>query len=299
MINTLTIITSNADLLSLNEGFAEQVHIAFDIKGVRSLNEFSASTLHVGSIFDSGNITFSIYLDSFQKVDFSKILEDIKNERYILVQNTFHPNYHRVEQKPVICFNSVDKGTPELILFITEMNKTFQAQGYNGIYPMYFSNDPTPFSSRDNFCFPIHLSKTDICNCYYDILKNKFYSAKYIGIRSLEIALIIQELKKAEDRLLQEQPLQFEMLKMFSFLSSSSKLLSYQLDIAKADLENQKKYLEILRGKDGALEIINFYKNEYEILPLWYKRFGHILKVITGKRSFRSLYDDNTKKYKL
>lgn len=44
--------------------------------------------------------------------------------------------------------------------------------------------------------------------------------------------------------------------------------------------------------------ILRFYKNEYEILPLWYKRIGHIIKVLQGKRSFRSLYDKRIKKYK-
>jgi hypothetical protein len=45
-------------------------------------------------------------------------------------------------------------------------------------------------------------------------------------------------------------------------------------------------------------EIMDWYHKEYEILPLWYKRFGHIIKVIMGKRSFRSLFSDNAKKYK-
>jgi hypothetical protein len=34
------------------------------------------------------------------------------------------------------------------------------------------------------------------------------------------------------------------------------------------------------------------------VLPLWYKRFGHIIKVLTGKRSFKSLFDDKAKKGK-
>lgn len=42
----------------------------------------------------------------------------------------------------------------------------------------------------------------------------------------------------------------------------------------------------------------NWYRHEYEILPLWYKRFGHILKVIMGKRTFHSLFKNNVKKYK-
>ena len=45
-------------------------------------------------------------------------------------------------------------------------------------------------------------------------------------------------------------------------------------------------------------EVIDWYNHEYEILPLWYKQFGHIIKVLMGKRSFRSLFSDNVKKYK-
>lgn len=45
-------------------------------------------------------------------------------------------------------------------------------------------------------------------------------------------------------------------------------------------------------------DVIDWYHKEYEILPLWYKRFGHILKVLTGKRTFRSLFRDDVKKHK-
>jgi hypothetical protein len=44
--------------------------------------------------------------------------------------------------------------------------------------------------------------------------------------------------------------------------------------------------LEHTRGND----ILAWYKKEYEILPLWYKKFGHIIKVLTGKRTFKSLF---------
>lgn len=36
-------------------------------------------------------------------------------------------------------------------------------------------------------------------------------------------------------------------------------------------------------------DVIDWYQREYEILPLWYKRFGHIIKAFKGKRSFSSL----------
>lgn len=38
------------------------------------------------------------------------------------------------------------------------------------------------------------------------------------------------------------------------------------------------------------IQIAEWYHHQYEVLPLWYKRFGHIIKVIYGKRTFRSLF---------
>lgn len=49
-----------------------------------------------------------------------------------------------------------------------------------------------------------------------------------------------------------------------------------------------QKELEYLRENRDNIQ--NWYNKEYEALPTWYKRFGHIIKVLTGKRSFKSLY---------
>lgn len=49
-----------------------------------------------------------------------------------------------------------------------------------------------------------------------------------------------------------------------------------------------QKELEFLKSNRDS--IADWYNKEYEVLPLWYKRFGHIVKVMTGKRSFKSLY---------
>lgn len=37
-------------------------------------------------------------------------------------------------------------------------------------------------------------------------------------------------------------------------------------------------------------ELKSWYHKEYEVLPLWYKRFGHIIKVVKGKRTVSSLF---------
>jgi hypothetical protein len=49
-------------------------------------------------------------------------------------------------------------------------------------------------------------------------------------------------------------------------------------------------------GEQEYYDLKTWYHDEYEVLPLWYKRMGHIIKVLKGKRSFRSLFTDNIKK---
>jgi hypothetical protein len=65
-------------------------------------------------------------------------------------------------------------------------------------------------------------------------------------------------------------------------------------------LTGAEKTIDVIRTKykDDYENLFKWYHNEYEILPLWYKRIGHIIKVIMGKRSFRSLFSDDVKKYK-
>ncbi len=65
-------------------------------------------------------------------------------------------------------------------------------------------------------------------------------------------------------------------------------------------LAGTEKTIGVIRTKykDDYENLFAWYHHEYEILPLWYKRFGHIIKVIMGKRTFRSLFSDDVKKYK-
>lgn len=60
--------------------------------------------------------------------------------------------------------------------------------------------------------------------------------------------------------------------------------------------ENVSNYLRF--QKNDMVRILDFYKYEYEILPSWYKRIGHIIKVCMGRRTFLSLFRDDVKKYK-
>ena len=69
-----------------------------------------------------------------------------------------------------------------------------------------------------------------------------------------------------------------------------------ELDLKISAGDSAQLYLGM--QKKQTADNVEWYYYEYEILPAWYKRFGHIIKVIMGKRTFRSLFSDNVKKYK-
>ena len=53
------------------------------------------------------------------------------------------------------------------------------------------------------------------------------------------------------------------------------------------ELDNSKTYLEIALRQKETENILRFYHKEYEVLPLWYKRVGHLIKIVTGRRSWK------------
>lgn len=71
---------------------------------------------------------------------------------------------------------------------------------------------------------------------------------------------------------------------------------NHQLYLKTINVKNLRFYLSM--QKKERTDSLKWYYYEYEILPTWFKQIGHIIKVIMGKRSFKSLFNDNVKKYK-
>jgi hypothetical protein len=106
-------------------------------------------------------------------------------------------------------------------------------------------------------------------------------------------------LRQAEMDFNQQSPVLYARTCAVILLEKELYAATKKLSSTKTELDHQKQYVEVLRSDHAAREIQDFYTKEYEILPLWYKRFGHILKVLAGKRTFRSLFRDDVKKYKV
>jgi len=64
-----------------------------------------------------------------------------------------------------------------------------------------------------------------------------------------------------------------------------------EIVIAELNAENELKEQQLLRLNKQNHEINSWYQKEYEVLPKWYKRFGHVIKVLSGKRTMGSLFE--------
>jgi hypothetical protein len=124
-------------------------------------------------------------------------------------------------------------------------------------------------------------------------------TALYITVASpVEMAAMDKILEAEESRFEQETPALY-------LLKQQNRQLRIQVQqwervalAAQQEIINQKEHNHILRSTSQATALQNYYNNEYEVLPLWFKRLGHIVKVLTGKRRLGSLFNDNVKKYK-
>jgi hypothetical protein len=119
-----------------------------------------------------------------------------------------------------------------------------------------------------------------------------------------EIPDYLKVIAEAEERFRDAYLPAYRLLTGNRELSEQLQELRYELGIVQEKLDSKDSYHSSDHPATGYLvkqikEITEFYYNEYDILPLWFKRLGQILKVIMGKRTFRSLYNDNVKKYKV
>ncbi|MGZ5219640.1 MAG: hypothetical protein ACXWC7_06165, partial [Chitinophagaceae bacterium] len=129
-----------------------------------------------------------------------------------------------------------------------------------------------------------------------DFLKNIEYNTTMIIVSGNEITdlAIIPELSRqiiSDEGTLNDDISRFYIEKEEFEIEKElwkKRTLLYQDFLSLSKAVQEKEYYDVL----------NWYRREYEILPLWYKRVGHIIKVVMGKRRFRSLFRDDVKKHK-
>jgi hypothetical protein len=124
-------------------------------------------------------------------------------------------------------------------------------------------------------------------------------NALYINIAQPADINIIHQALKVEEQLFNEQnPGLFSLKAQNRELTKQIAQLELFNKAAQQEISNQVSHNQILRSSSQATALQNYYNNEYEVLPLWFKRLGHVIKALMGKRSLKSLYSNKVKKYK-
>ncbi|MEO7489447.1 MAG: hypothetical protein ABIU77_20195 [Ferruginibacter sp.] len=296
MMNTIIIITKDYSLLDTRIDNDNMI-FSFVIDSVETFEKLNLKVIHNAILFQNKNIFFSLHFD-FPDKNVNLFVQTIQRESNLFMQLFFHPNYFNVEQRPVVSVEEKSRATLDLNKIISSLDKQAFDQGFSGIHSVCFAGEDLTPGGEENIIYNGDNSLQDFLNTYYELLSKRYYVSKYIGIKTNDFAAFVGALAVMEVKLLKENPTLFNHLNQFCQLKNTVVQLNENMRVVKEDLTNQKAYLKIFKDQDESVKINEFYRNEYEILPLWYKQFGHLIKVVMGKRTWRSLFDNNVKKYK-
>jgi hypothetical protein len=208
----------------------------------------------------------------------------------------FFPAYLRIRDLPVINLSGSD---PELLReSASRLSAYFSSQGIQSSSINRLLHAGKGENPEDNRVF---LNKEELIQYYKGILQSdhSYNRNVFFFAPSLEdYQSAFNSMQQTEKNFKEHDPALYSLIGENNSLEKELQSLRRLYACTAIELKNQQQYVEVLRSGHATKEIQDYYTNEYEILPLWYKRFGHILKVLTGKRAFKSLYRDDVKKYK-
>ena len=207
----------------------------------------------------------------------------------------FQPCYYLYNHQPIVflqgnktrllnsCDRLVVKGKKQgLNVSILEIKKNHPDDGDN----QFAYQLPSPDLSYDL------LINNWLANCTSDNIAGEIHLL--ISEKEHDLSNIMDNIVRNEKALNETRE-----YKLARLLYEKQRLIDdykHDLDL-KTEAENNSR-LNMIIQKELAKENVQWYYNEYEILPGWYKKFGHFVKVLMGKRRARSLFSNNAKKYR-
>ncbi len=186
----------------------------------------------------------------------------------------------------------------------TNLKKAALSQGIDNLSVNLLSVPGSTISNSivtNTYSYKLFKSTSELLLAYQDMIMAFEIGKKLFCYPAIQFntAQLLIDLQHLEGKFKKNYPALYDTLEGVSYLSESNiKIKRNNLNLLN-ELENFKDHNKILRLSNSATELQAYYDREYEILPLWFKKAGHLLKVLMGKRTFRSLFNDNVKKYKV
>jgi hypothetical protein len=220
----------------------------------------------------------------------------------------FIPSYITLEQRPLINLAGV---SPDLLLETANaLSGYLSGQGMREPIINIISGDQITFHSSPSLVSGYtSLLQSDCChnnNIFYYVPPDRATAEDLLPAAANDLLppaandllSTLLSLQQAELEFKQQSPRLYSLILANQALERELDSLGSKYSGTEMELRHQKQYVEVLRSHHATKELQDFYTREYEILPLWYKRFGHIIKVLTGRRTFQSLFRHDVKKYK-
>lgn len=209
----------------------------------------------------------------------------------------FQPCYYHHEYHPVLF---IKNNSDALRHFLHQLHERAIRQGVRDIVVLESVNENDSLEVARHFSYRISRSKVDLAKVVRHWLNNAMNGANVYEINLLiernphQANLIIKEIDEAI--VATHETTDYRMAALLYQKQREIEEFRHQLLLKNAS----EKYYQLYLGmqKEERANGLKWYHHEYEVLPTWFKRFGHVIKVIMGKRSFKSLFNDNVKKYK-
>ncbi|MEO5562808.1 MAG: hypothetical protein ABIR18_05215 [Chitinophagaceae bacterium] len=257
-----------------------------------------------GEVRDTNHLIRSIQTD-ISTTPFSILLSgnDFKEPKTnealieIIITIFFQPCYYMSDYHPVIFLS--DKSAT-VSGFLEQLNEKAKKQGLRDILilePASWKNTSNSFASFSYWITDITTDYTGLVKKWFEqnLRKSNFGEIHLLVPEKENPALaILDDLRKKEEAISGT-----EIYVMASVLYEKEKLIEeyrHKLLLKTISEKDMQIYLSV--QKEERKTGLNWYYHEYEVLPRWYKQFGHVIKVIMGNRSFKSLFSDSVKKHK-
>lgn len=210
-----------------------------------------------------------------------------------------HPKYLQTEKGCSLFLMNIQRS--EISSLTRLVRSYFQKQGMAEMDLVFFNTDTlsSPFYIHINEQQQTHLKSEEEFSAFYKNYLNKSYNFYDMFIinksTGQNIKKVLQYLTGLNGEAKAGAPYLFKNLQELKLVKSENSKLKQVTDQQKKELEIMKELFNINAAHNEMEYVLKFYHSEYEVLPLWYKRFGHIVKVMMGKRSFKSLFNDKHK----
>lgn len=205
----------------------------------------------------------------------------------------FIPSYYNIGNKKIINIICNDSNT-----FLSYKKKLCDLAAKQGICNLLISQLNTTITNAEKdrgLTLSSNIIYNDIESFKLDYQKvlsaDPFVSNNFYVLNSENVFNNLGLFLKTQEEIIKNTyPLNYQMALKIELLQNENLNIILYNSFLKEELNNYKEHLEILKSSHQAKAIQDYYQEQYEILPLWYKRVGHLIKVLTGKRTFKSLF---------